>query len=98
MRRRSTLLRTRPRRAAPVAEPLPAAPPVRQARVQILLSTYNGAEFLPELLESLDTQSLQDFHLRVRDDGSTDGTLAILDEYTRRRPATVERGAHVGVP
>jgi glycosyltransferase involved in cell wall biosynthesis len=97
MDRRSTLVFPRPCGAAPVAEPF-AAPPVRQARVQILLSTYNGAEFLPELLESLDAQSLQDFHLRVRDDGSTDGTLAILDEYTRHRPATVQRGAHLGVP
>ncbi|HEY0153574.1 MAG TPA: glycosyltransferase family 2 protein [Longimicrobium sp.] len=97
MHHRSTVVRTPPSSATPASESLPAAPP-RQARVQILLSTYNGAEFLPELLESLDAQSLQDFHLRVRDDGSTDGTLAILDEYARRRPATVERGAHVGVP
>lgn len=98
MHHRSTIRCARPPGAAPVAEPLPAAPPARRARVLILLSTYNGAEFLPELLGSLDAQSLQDFHLRVRDDGSTDGTLAILDEYALRRPASVERGAHVGVP
>jgi glycosyltransferase involved in cell wall biosynthesis len=78
----------------------PAAPPAaagaRPLTMQVLLSTYNGARYLPELLESLDGQLHRSFHLQVRDDGSTDGTLEILDAY--RGPATVERGAHVGVP
>ena len=67
-------------------------------RLQILLSTYDGERFLPELLDSLEAQSYQRFDLLVRDDGSTDGTLALLADYGRRRRADVRAGTHVGVP
>ena len=49
--------------------------------VQILLSTWNGEHWLPELLESLRQQTFQQWQLLVRDDGSTDQTLRILLEY-----------------
>lgn len=74
------------------------APRVSDLRVRILLSTYNGERYLPELLDSLDAQSHRRIHLEVRDDGSSDRTLQILDDYARRRPASVHRGAHLGVP
>jgi glycosyltransferase involved in cell wall biosynthesis len=67
-------------------------------RLEILLSTYNGERYLPELLASLDGQTFHDFRLQARDDGSTDRTVEILDEYARRRPATVRHGGHLGVP
>lgn len=54
--------------------------------VDILLATYNGAAFLAEQLDSLLAQSYSDWHLLVRDDGSTDGTLAILQDYADRFP------------
>lgn len=49
-----------------------------------MLATYNGAQFLEELLDSLFAQTRQDFTLLVADDGSTDGTPAILADYARR--------------
>lgn len=54
--------------------------------VQILLSTWNGEHWLPELLDSLVKQSCQDWQLLVRDDGSTDQTLRILVEWARQHP------------
>ncbi len=50
-------------------------------RVAILLSTYNGARFLPGQLESFAAQSEQDWVLFWRDDGSTDETVAILQRF-----------------
>lgn len=50
----------------------------------ILLSTYNGARFLGEQLDSLLAQSSRDWVLLVRDDGSSDGTLDILRRYAAR--------------
>lgn len=54
--------------------------------IVILLSTYNGAAFLREQLDSLFSQSYREFILLVRDDGSTDGTLKILGDYAIRYP------------
>lgn len=51
---------------------------------EILLATYNGAKFLEDLLASLDLQTDQDWRLLVRDDGSTDDTLAILERWGKK--------------
>ena len=48
------------------------------------MCTYNGDKYLPEQLESIRCQTRQPFELVVRDDGSTDGTLAMLQEFARR--------------
>ena len=52
---------------------------------EILLATYNGAEFLPDLLASLDEQTDQDWRLVVRDDGSTDETVLILRHWAENK-------------
>ena len=49
--------------------------------VTILLSTYNGRKYIRELLESLLKQQEVNVNIFVRDDGSTDGTQNILNEY-----------------
>ena len=58
----------------------------REVKVAILLSTYNGELYLREQLDSILNQTHQNIDLLVRDDGSTDGTLAILEEYTNICP------------
>ena len=47
----------------------------------ILMATFNGEKFLAEQLDSLAAQTFTDWHLFVSDDGSSDGTLAILKGY-----------------
>lgn len=54
--------------------------------IEVLLATYNGERWLPELLESLRHQSEQRFRILARDDGSSDGTLAILKDFQRSNP------------
>jgi glycosyltransferase involved in cell wall biosynthesis len=49
--------------------------------VAILLCTYNGARFLPQQLASFETQDVTDWRLYVSDDGSTDGTQNLLQEF-----------------
>ena len=46
--------------------------------IDILLATYNGEAYLQEQLDSLVAQSCRDWHLYVRDDGSTDRTVEII--------------------
>jgi glycosyltransferase involved in cell wall biosynthesis len=55
-------------------------------RVQILLSTYNGARFLAEQMDSLLAQDHPDLEILARDDGSTDGTVEILRAYAGQDP------------
>lgn len=52
--------------------------------IAILLATYNGARFLPEQLASFEHQTEADWHLFWRDDGSTDNTVAIMEEFSAR--------------
>lgn len=66
--------------------------------MQILLSTYDGAAYLPPLLASLDAQRHPALELLVRDDASRDDTRAVLREHRGRIPRAVRPGAHVGLP
>ena len=55
--------------------------------VAILLCTYNGARFLAEQLDSLEAQTHQNWVVIASDDGSTDQTLAILQQYCANWPS-----------
>jgi glycosyltransferase involved in cell wall biosynthesis len=57
------------------------APPV----VSIVLLSYNQAEFVRDAVESVLAQSFPDWELIVVENGSTDGSQAILQEYARDR-------------
>lgn len=47
-------------------------------KIAILMSTYNGEKYLTEQIKSLKAQTLKNWDLYIRDDGSTDKTLEII--------------------
>lgn len=53
-------------------------------RVQILMSTYNGEKFLREQIDSILSQTYDNIELLIRDDGSSDNTVGILQEYAEK--------------
>ena len=55
------------------------------ATVSIALATYNGERFLREQLDSIYSQSYPPSEVVVTDDRSTDATIAILEEYKRKK-------------
>ena len=55
-------------------------------RVVILLSTFNGAAFLPQQLQSFMAQMHTNWILLWRDDGSSDDTVAIVEAFAAGRP------------
>ncbi len=57
--------------------------------MEILMATYNGERFLREQLDSVLAQTEDGWHLSVSDDGSTDGTVRILEEYISRYPGRI---------
>jgi glycosyltransferase involved in cell wall biosynthesis len=58
--------------------------------VSVAMATYNGARFLQAQLDSLAGQTLLPAELVVGDDGSTDGTLDILEAFARAAPFPVQ--------
>lgn len=49
--------------------------------IDILLSTYNGEKYLYAQIVSIQKQTMQNWRLLVRDDGSTDNTIGILESF-----------------
>lgn len=65
-------------------------------KVVVLMSTYNGEKYLREQLDSLINQTLRPSRIIIRDDGSTDGTFDILDEYCAKYDfISYERGENL---
>lgn len=69
--------------------------------IEILLSTYNGAQYLGEQLDSIISQTNHDWHLTIRDDGSTDSTPQIIGQYITQYPTLISlnptSGKNLGV-
>ena len=53
-------------------------------KIAILMATYNGEKFIGEQLNSLFAQTYTDWTLFVRDDGSTDHTISIIESYQKK--------------
>lgn len=57
--------------------------------ISVLLATYNGEKYLAEQLDSLLSQTFQDFKIFIRDDGSSDGTAVLIKDYAVRFPEKI---------
>lgn len=53
-------------------------------KVAVLMATYNSERFMRQQIDSILAQQGVEVDLLVRDDGSTDGSRAILDEYASK--------------
>lgn len=58
---------------------------MQQAKFSIVLPVYNGSRFLRESIESVLSQSANDFEFIIWDDDSTDGSDKIIDSYRDAR-------------
>ena len=58
--------------------------------IEVVLPTYNGAAYLKEQVESIHRQTLRPQRLLVRDDGSSDGTRALLVELQQQYGSWLE--------
>jgi glycosyltransferase involved in cell wall biosynthesis len=59
-----------------------SAPPI--PALTVAMSVYNGAAFLPAAIESVLCQTFGDFEFLVLDDGSTDGSRTVAEDYAAR--------------
>lgn len=65
-------------------------------QITILMSTYNGERFLRQQIDSILNQQDVQLRLIVRDDGSSDGTVGILEEYQNKGKLKYYTGKNLG--
>ena len=53
-------------------------------KVSVIIPVYNNEEYLEECLNSVINQTLDDLEIICIDDGSTDNSLNILNEYSNK--------------
>lgn len=58
--------------------------------VDILLSTYNGEKYIRQQIDSILNQKYRNWDLIIRDDGSSDSTVSIIEEYVSSFPGRIK--------
>lgn len=54
---------------------------MNKIKAAVLMATYNGEKYLRKQIDSILRQTFDNFILVIRDDGSSDETIAIIEEY-----------------
>ena len=54
------------------------------AKVSVIIPAYNSEQFIAETLDCLVNQTLKDIEVIIVNDGSTDGTQAVIDAYCEK--------------
>lgn len=70
---------------------------VATPRVSVVTTTYNGAAYLRETMDSMLQQTLRDFEYILIDDCSTDGTVALIQSYDDARIVLVQNKPNRGI-
>jgi glycosyltransferase involved in cell wall biosynthesis len=68
----------------------------RPPRVSVIMIFFNGEEFMNEAIASVMGQTMDDFELLLCDDGSTDRSTTLAQEWVARHPGRVRYLEHEG--
>ena len=64
-------------------------------QVNVLISTYNGEKYIAQQIDSLLNQTYPNIRIYVRDDGSIDSTLRILEAYWKADKIVLIKGENI---
>ena len=66
-------------------------------KVAVIMSTYNGEKYISEQIDSILNQTGVEVELFIRDDGSKDNTVKIIEEYRQKHNNVhVDTGINLG--
>lgn len=54
------------------------------SQISIIVPVFNVKQYLPKCINSILQQTFQDFELLLIDDGSTDGSDVVCDDYAQK--------------
>ena len=64
-------------------------------KVAICMTTYNRGDYLQEMLWSIENQTFKDYKVYIFNDGSTDNTKEVIEEYSKKIPIEVKHSEGV---
>lgn len=70
---------------------------MRDPKVTIFMAVYNGEKYIRQAIDSALMQTFRDFELLVIDDGSTDNSIAIVNEYSDNRIRLLQNKTNLGL-
>lgn len=70
---------------------------MKNPKVTVLMSVYNGEKYLHEAIDSILNQTFSDFEFIIVDDGSTDMTNNIIRSYKDTRIKVLKNPTNIGL-
>ncbi len=67
------------------------------AKITVLMPTYNGSKHIRTSIDSVLSQTFSDFELLIVNDGSTDNTLDIITSYNDCRIRVITNERNIGI-
>ena len=64
--------------------------------ISVVLATYNRAKYIEKAINSVLSQTCSDFEFIIVNDGSTDGTLSVLNRYNDERIKIINNEKNIG--
>lgn len=58
---------------------------MKEEKISVLMAVYNGEKYLKSAIDSILNQTYKNFELLILNDGSTDLSVSIIEEYTDAR-------------
>ena len=62
--------------------------------ISVIIPVYNGEKYLKRSIESVLEQSVKDIEVLLLDDGSTDDSLSMIQDYEKKYPDTIKVFSH----
>ena len=66
-------------------------------KISVVMAVYNGKEYLREAIDSILAQTLTDFEFIMVNDGSTGGSLEIIQCHQGERTRVIKNQVNIGL-